>query len=98
MKNMKITSYAVEKLHDPFGILTGDRFEYYLDIEVSEDDELYREKGLYIKLLYVVEDNGQKIISYGLYENSTEQYLDFELEDDELEIVAAFCKEHLPSK
>jgi hypothetical protein len=95
---MKITGYAVEKLNDPFGILTGDRYEFYLDIEVSEEDELYCEKGLYIKVLYVVEESSQKIISYGLYENSTEKYLDFELEEDEIQIVEAFCKEHLSSK
>lgn len=94
---MKITGFAIEKLHDPFGILTGDRYEIYLDIEIPEEDELYREKGLYIKVLYVVEDNHQKILTYSLYENTTEEYLDFELEEDELEIVAAFCKEHFTS-
>lgn len=95
---MNITGFAVEKQTDPFGILTGDRYECYLDIDVSEEDELYRENGLYIKVLYVIEDNSERIVNYSLHETTTDKYLDFELEDDELEVVAAFCKENLPKK
>jgi hypothetical protein len=98
MKDMKITGYAIEKLTDPFGILTGDRYEYFLDIEVPEDDELYLEKGIYIKALYVVEEGNARLVNYGLYEDTTDKYLDFELEEDELELVTTFCKEHLPTE
>ena len=38
---MKITSYLVEKLIDPTGILSGDRYEFILDIEVDEEDDLF---------------------------------------------------------
>ncbi len=35
-----MTSYTVELVKDPFGILTGQRYEFLIDIEVEEDDEL----------------------------------------------------------
>ena len=92
---MKITSYAVEKLKDPFGILTGDRYEFFLDIEVPDDDELFTENGLYLKVLYVVEGPISRIASYHLHENTTQNYLDFELEDEELAMIEAFCKDHI---
>lgn len=99
MRKLNITGYAIEKLNDPFGILTGDRYEYYLDLEVSEDDELYTENGLFLKVLYVVEETGgAKIVNYGLYDSTTEKYIDFALEDDELEIVRTFIIEHPPSE
>lgn len=92
---MKITGFTVEKLEDPFGILSGDRYELYLDIEVDEDDELYLENGLRLKVLYVVEDGEGKIVNYSLLENTTDKYIDLALETEELEIVAAFCKENI---
>ncbi|WP_445670020.1 DUF6509 family protein [Peribacillus sp. FSL H8-0477] len=92
---LTITGYKVEKLKDPFDILTGDRYELFLDIEVPEDDELASEKGLYIRVLYVVDDNTSKVVKYDLLERETEQLLEFDLEDDELAMVAQFCKEHL---
>lgn len=98
MRQLNITGYAIEKLKDPFGILTGDRYEFYLDIEVSEDDELFTENGLFLKVLYVVEDAATKIVNYSLHDRTTEKYIDFALEDDELEIVDKFIKEHLPTE
>ncbi len=92
---MNITGFTVEKLEDPFGILSGDRYEFYLDIEVDEDDELFLENGLRLKVLYVVEDGEGKIINYSLLENTTDKYIDLALETEELEIAAAFCKQNL---
>jgi len=92
---LTITDYSVEKLKDPFDILTGDRYEMLLDIDVPEDDDLASEKGLYIRVLYVVDSNRSEIVKYDLFERETEQLLDFELEEDELAMVAQFCKEHL---
>ncbi|WP_187118980.1 DUF6509 family protein [Bacillus marasmi] len=93
---MNVTGYAIEKLEDPFGILSGDRYEFYLDIEVDEEDELYNENGLLLKVLYVVTEQEEKISNYSLLEGATEKYIDLALEDDELEMVLTFCKEHLP--
>jgi len=93
---MNVTGFAVEKLTDPFGILSGDRYEFFLDIEVDEDDELYNENGLLLKILYVADETEEKILNYSLLESSTEKYIDLALEDEELEMVFSFCKEHLP--
>jgi hypothetical protein len=91
---IKITSYTVELVKDPFGILTGQRYEFMLDIDVEEDDELYSESGLYIRAIYNVEESSARLMQYELYEKTTQLYLDFDLEDDEVAVVEAFCKEH----
>ncbi|WP_374723209.1 DUF6509 family protein [Peribacillus tepidiphilus] len=93
-----VTGHTVELINDEFGILSGDRYEFLLDIEVPEDDELYSEKGLYAKIIYLVEENEQKIVKYDLFEKETNYYLDFELEDEEIELLANYCKEHLPEE
>lgn len=90
---MKITEYSVEKLWDPTGILPGDRYEFMIDVEVDEDDELYSDNGIYIKLILAVEGENVRIAQYQLYERVTEKYLDFALEEDELEEILLFCKE-----
>ena len=89
-----ITGYSVEFVKDPFGILSGKRYEFLLDVEVPEDDEIYSEKGLYVRVIYRVEDHQQSIVKHEIFEKSTELLLDFELEDEETAIVAAFCQEH----
>ena len=53
---MNITEFTVEKIKDPTGILTGERYEFYLTIEVPEDDDLADEQGLQLKVLYGVEE------------------------------------------
>jgi hypothetical protein len=94
MKIVKITGHTVEKIEDPFGILSGERYEFYLNIEVPEDDELYSEKGLRLRVLFVIDERGANISHYHILENTTEQVLDFELEDEEEQLVEAYCKEH----
>ncbi|MDF2959696.1 MAG: hypothetical protein K0S39_1431 [Paenibacillus sp.] len=90
-----ITGYSVEQVKDPFAILTGERYEFLLDIEVDEDDELYSENGLYIRVIYRVEENRTGIVKYEILEHKTNQYLDFDLEEEEEALISAFCKEHL---
>jgi hypothetical protein len=92
---LSITGYTVELIKDPFGILTGARYEFLLDIEVPDDDELYSEKGVYIRVIYNVDDNTAGMVKYEIVEQSTDQYLNFELEEDEAAYVESFCKEHL---
>jgi hypothetical protein len=89
-----ITEYSVEMIKDPFGILTGQRYEFILDFAVPEDDELYSENELYIRVIYRVEEDKSGIVKYEIFEKTTQQYLDFDLEEDELAVVEAFCKEH----
>ena len=90
-----ITSYSVEAVKDPFGILTGQRYEYILDIEVDEDDDLYSPNGLYIRAIYSEEEGKLTRIKYEIFEQKTEEYLDFDLEEEEEAWLDDFCKEHL---
>ncbi|RTE01989.1 DUF6509 family protein [Paenibacillus whitsoniae] len=89
-----ITSYTVEAVRDPFGILAGQRYEFKIEIDVEEDDELYTESGLYVRVIYNVTEESAGILKYELYEKTTELYLDFDLEDDEVAELEAFCKAH----
>ncbi|KPL60019.1 DUF6509 family protein [Rossellomorea vietnamensis] len=92
---MNITNHHVEELKDPTGILSGDRYEVMLDIDVPEDDELYSEQGIYIKAIFVRDENGARIVQYTIIERSTESFLDFELEEDEERLLLAYCVEHI---
>jgi hypothetical protein len=89
-----ITGYSVEWIKDPFGILPGKRYEFNLDLEVEEDDELYTDKGLSLRVIYGVEESREGIVKYEFLEKATGKYLEFDMEDDEREEVEVFCKEH----
>lgn len=89
-----ITTYTVEAIQDKFGILSGNRYEFMLEIEVEEEDELYSENGLDLRVIYKEEDGRTSIVKYEFIEKTTNKYVDFELEDDEADFVDAFCKEH----
>jgi hypothetical protein len=95
---MNITGHTVELLEDPFGLLTGNRYEYFLTIEVDEEDELYTEKGLLLKVLFL--DNGEerRILQSYFIDQETEKVLDFELEDDEVIQVKKYCEENMPAE
>lgn len=92
---MKITSYEVEKIKDPTGIIAGDRYEFLLGIEVLEDDELFEEnESLDIRVILAVEDGLERIVQYHFLNRINGKVLDFGLEDEEEAIVLSFCKEH----
>jgi hypothetical protein len=92
---MEITSHTVDKLVDPTGILIGDRYEFVLQIEVPEDDELYSENGIYLKAIIAVVDDEVRVAQYQMFEKGSNEYMDFELEEDEKEFIAKYCKQHL---
>ncbi|MFC4322706.1 DUF6509 family protein [Litchfieldia salsa] len=92
---MKIISHTVEKLIDPTGILLGERYEFILNIEVPEDDELYSEHGLKIKAIFVVNQSDVRLAQYYIIEQVTEVILDFELEEDEEILIKDYCSRHL---
>lgn len=92
---MDITGHAVEKLHDPTGILEGDRYEFFLTIDVPEDDELFSENGITLRVILSVGENEQKIVQYNFIEQITNQTLDFALEEDEEIIVTNYCIQQL---
>ncbi|CAG7635723.1 DUF6509 family protein [Paenibacillus allorhizosphaerae] len=90
-----ITEYSVELIKDPFGILAGTRYEFLLDLDVPEDDELHTESGVYLRVVYSVEDNRERIVKYEFLDRQTNQYLDFEMDEEEEKQIEAFCKEHV---
>jgi hypothetical protein len=95
MITLNITGHTVEKLEDPFGLLSGDRYEFFLEIEVDEEDELYSDKGVGVRVLFIVDEKGPRILNYHLFESDTEKVLDFELEEEEELLVFNYCKENL---
>ncbi|MEG9297750.1 DUF6509 family protein [Mangrovibacillus sp. Mu-81] len=94
---MIITSHTVEELKDPTGILSGNRYEVLLSIEVPEEDELYSENGLYIKAIYVQDQSDSRVVQHQIIERNTESILDFELEEDEESLILQYCKEYIIS-
>lgn len=89
---MRITSYSIEQINDPTGILTGERYEFYLDIEVDEEDELFSENGTSLRVLFYVNNNESRILNYHFL--TGEQILDFALDEEEEKMIILFCKEH----
>lgn len=92
---MKITSYEVEKIKDPTGIITGDRYEFLLGIEVPEDDELFDEdNSLDLRVILAVIETEERIVQYHFLNRNDGKVLDFGLEEEEEVEILAFCKEH----
>jgi uncharacterized protein (UPF0128 family) len=89
-----VTEYSAELMRDPFGILTGKRYEFILDLDVADDDELYHEEGVTLRVIYVIEEEATRIAKYEFLTTSSNKYIDFELEEDEEKMVLAFCQEH----
>ena len=92
---MEIIEYSMIELIDPTGILSGKRYEFRIYVKFDEEDEVYNEKGTGIRVIYVVDGANAKVASYNLFDRSTEALLDFDLEEDEIEELAAFCEEQL---
>ncbi|WP_339318377.1 DUF6509 family protein [Paenibacillus sp. FSL R10-2734] len=88
--------YNVENVKDPFGILTGKRYEFMVQLDVPEDDELYIENGVSARAIIKVDEDQVSIVSYDLQETTTGNLLDFDMEEDEEAALLLFCKEHLP--
>ncbi|WP_244671116.1 DUF6509 family protein [Bacillus sp. NTK034] len=95
VKTMNITSYTVEYIQDPTGILTGDRYEYFLDIDVDEDDDLYSENDIKLRVLYYKNGEDERILNYHFIESHSGNILDFALDEEEEKTVSAFCRENL---
>lgn len=91
---MNIKEYTIEEIKDPTGILAGNRYEFFLTVEFDDEDELAEENHLQIKVLFSVDENGSRILNYHFYNSLENKYLDYGLEDDELEQIQAFCSMH----
>ncbi|MEK0313409.1 DUF6509 family protein [Cohnella sp. 56] len=95
---MDITAYTVERIKDPFGILQGQRYEFKLEIEVDEEDELYVEQGVYARIVYKEDGDASGILVCDWMERSTNRFLALAAEPEELAELSAFCAAHLPEE
>ena len=92
---MEITAFLIEEIKDPTNIIEGERYEFLLDIEVDEDDELYCEGGVEIRAIISKNGDDVRLASYFLIDKGTNDYLDFALEEDEEQGIVAFAREQL---
>lgn len=93
---MEITQFSLEEIKDPTNIIEGKRFEFLLDVEVDEEDELYSEAGIEVRVLIGQKPEGETyLLNYFIKDKGKNDYLDFALEEDEEAIILEFCKEQL---
>lgn len=92
---MEIMNYVFEEIKDPTGIMVGKRYEFLLDVEVDEEDELYTAGGLELRVILAVDDNGARIAHYNFTDKLSRGVLEFGLEDDEEAEVLVFCTDKL---
>lgn len=93
---MEITQFSLEEIKDPTNIIEGRRFEFLLDVEVDEEDELYSEAGIEVRVLIGQKPEGETyLLNYFIKDKGKNDYLDFALEEDEEAIILEFCKEQL---
>jgi len=92
---MEITAFLIEEIKDPTNIIEGERYEFLLDIEVDEEDELYSEAGIELRAIISKINEEIKLLNYFIIDKQDNNYLDFALEEDEEEIILAFAKEQL---
>lgn len=94
-KHMKITNHLFDKINDPTGIIEGDRYEFLLDLEVDEEDELFTEGGVDLRVILASDEKGLRIVQYFFTDKGTKTTMDFALEDDEEAEIIAYCKEKI---
>ena len=92
---MNITQFSVEEILDPTNIIEGKRYEFLLDVEVDEEDELYSAAGLEIRVIVGVIEENVRIVNYFITDKANNEFLDFALEEDEEAEILAICKEEL---
>lgn len=92
----EIREFTMEQMKDPFGILTGERFELLLDLIIDEEDELYTEEGVRLRVIYLKEANGDsRVLKYEFLNAASNGYIDMEMTEEEELFIDAFCKEQL---
>ncbi len=94
MLHMEITGHTVELLNDPTGIIEGDRYEFFLDLDIDEEDELYIESGAKLRVLFASQDGREWIANYDFIEAATGTPMGFALEEDEEQEVLDYCRTH----
>lgn len=92
----EIREYTIERMKDPYGILSGERYELFLELQVDEEDELYMEEGVRLRVVYMKgEDGGTRIVKYEFLNAGTNAYIDMEMTEEEEAFIDSFCKEQI---
>ena len=95
---MQIGAFSVEEIHDPTNIIEGKRFEFLIDIEVDEEDELYSEAGIEARVIVGQKEEEVRILNYFLLDKADNEILEFALEQEEEEIILRFVQEELSNE
>lgn len=95
---MQIGAFSVEEIKDPTNIIEGKRFEFLLDIEVDEEDELYSEAGIEARVIVGQKEEEVRILNYFLLDKADNEILEFALEEEEEEIILRFVQEELTNE
>ncbi|WP_342526960.1 DUF6509 family protein [Chryseomicrobium sp. FSL W7-1435] len=92
---MQIESFEVEQLQDPTGIVEGDRYEFLIGLAYDEEDELFEEtESIDVRIIFADDAKGQRIVQAHFIDRATAKVLDFEFEEEELQLLQLFCQEH----
>ena len=92
---MEITAFSVEEIKDPTNIIEGKRYEFLLDVEVDEEDELYSAAGIEIRVIAGQKDEEVRVLNYFLTDKADNKMLDFALEEEEEAMILNFVREEL---
>ncbi|WP_332647525.1 DUF6509 family protein [Lysinibacillus sp. 54212] len=95
---MEISAFSMEEIKDPTNIIEGKRFEFLLDVEIDEEDELYTEAGIEVRVIVAQNEEDIRILNYFIIEKAENTYLDFALEEEEEAIILSFCHEQLTTE
>lgn len=85
----------MEEILDPTNIIEGERYEFLLELDIDEEDELFQEGGIDARVIVSKKEDAYAIVTYFLITKRDQSYLEFALEEDEEEEILAFCKEHI---
>ena len=95
---MQIGAFSVEEIKDPTNIIEGKRFEFLIDIEVDEEDELYSEAGIEARVIVGQKEEEVRILNYFLLDKADNEIVEFALEQEEEEIILRFVQEELSNE
>ena len=92
---MNILAYTMEEILDPTNILEGQRYEFLLDLETDEEDELFENGGVDLRVIVAKNEESITIADYFFIQTADKKILDFGLEEEEEQEVLTFVKQHV---
>ena len=92
---MEIGAFSLEEIKDPTNIIEGKRFEFLIDLEVDEEDDLYSEAGIEIRVIVGQKGEEVRLLNYFLIDKADNEMLEFALEEEEEEMILRFVQQEL---